>query len=120
MKLRGSESGLWPVPAAFSSRLCRRSFFPYRADGDTRLTYPVESLTVNQIRDALAVWFRAAPLGPSARRQLLKEAAWNISYTRHHNSAAKTSHRKEALRTLDRRGLDLTQMRTCIGSNFAR
>jgi hypothetical protein len=79
----------------------------------------VESLTVNQIREALAAWFQAAALPPSARRPILEDAAWRISRTRHHNAKAKVSHRKTALRTLRKKGLPLSKMRTCIGSNFA-
>ena len=78
------------------------AFFPYRADDDDRPTYPVESLTVNQIREALAAWFQAVSLPRSARRQVLEEAAGRISYARHRNTEAKVSHRKKTLRALHR------------------
>ncbi len=95
------------------------AFFPYRDPDDDRPTYPVESLTLNQIRDALAAWLRAWPLGRVARKRLLEDAAWQISYTRNHNAAAKASHRKTTLKKLRERGIEVTQIRTCIGSNFA-
>lgn len=97
----------------------KRAFFPYRAPGDDRPRYPVGSLTVNQIREAVAVWLQVVALRPPARRQALEEAAWRISYARHHNAAARVFHRKKTLGNLHRRGLALKGMRTCIGSDFA-
>jgi hypothetical protein len=72
-----------------------------------------------QIRDALATWCRAWPLGRVARKRLLEHAAWEISYTRNHNAAAKASHRKKTIRELRKRGLKISKIRTCVGSNFA-
>jgi hypothetical protein len=97
----------------------RPAFFPYRAEGDDRPTYPVESLTVNQIREALAAWFLAVLLPPSARKQILEHAARTISYARHHNTQARKAHRKKTICNLHRRKLVLAKMRTCLGSNFA-
>ena len=97
----------------------RRAFFPYRADNDNRPTYPVESLTHNQIRDALAAWCRAWPLGRVGRERLLDQAAWCISYTRSRNAAARISHRKTTVKKLRKRGIDVEKIRTCIGSDFA-
>jgi len=94
-------------------------FFPERAVGDDRPTYPVESLTLCQIRTALAAWFQAVLLKRSARAPFLADVAWNISYTRHRNAVAKEFHRKATLASLERRGLCLDNMRTCTGSNFA-
>jgi hypothetical protein len=76
-------------------------------------------LTVNQIREAVAAWFQALALPRSARKPILEKAAWNISYERHHNATAKIFHRKKTLRTLHRKGLALSRMRTCLGSDFA-
>jgi len=53
------------------------------------------------------------------RKRLLEHAAWLISYTRNHNAAAKTGHRKTTLKKLRKRGIKVTQIRSCIGSNFA-
>ena len=92
---------------------------PCRGPDDTRPTYPVESLTLNQIRDALSAWFRAWPLGRVARNRLLEAAAWQISYTRNHNAAAKASHRKTSLKKLGARGINIETIRTCVGSDFA-
>ena len=86
---------------------------------DDRPTDPVESLTRNQIRDALTVWFDAWPLGAATRKRRLEKAAWQISYTRSRNAAAKVSHRKTTTNRLRKLGIDLTRIRTCIGSNFA-
>ena len=97
----------------------KRAFFPYRDPDDNRPTYPIESLTHNQIRDALAAWCRAWPLGWVGRKRLLEHAAWNISYTRNHNAAAKTSHRKKTLKKLREHGIDVAHIRTCVGSDFA-
>ena len=97
----------------------RRAFFPYRDTDDHRPTYPVESLTLNQIRDALAAWCRAWPLGRVGRNRLLEHAAWQISCTRNHNAAAKVGHRKTTLEKLRKRGIDMAQIRTCVGSDFA-
>jgi hypothetical protein len=58
-------------------------------------------------------------LGRVGRKRLLKQAAWQISYTRNHNAAAKTGHRKTTLKNLRKRGIEVTQIRTCTGSNFA-
>ena len=79
----------------------------------------MESLTRNQIRDALAAWFDASSLGPRARKRRLEKAASRISYTRSRNAAAKASHRKTTTQRLQELGIDLTRIRTCIGSNFA-
>ena len=95
------------------------AFFPYRAPGDDRLGYSVESLTLYQIRDALAAYLAALPLGREARRHILEHAAWTISYERHRNERAKTSHRKAALRRLRKLGIYITRIRTCLASNFA-
>ncbi len=97
----------------------RRAFFPYRDTDDDRPTYPVESLTLNQIRDALAAWCRAWPLGRVARKYLLEDAAWHISYTRNHNATAKVSHRKTTHQKLRKHGIEVEHIRTCMGSNFA-
>ena len=97
----------------------KRAFFPYRDPDDDRPTYPVESLTHNQIRDALAAWCRAWPLGRVGRKRLLEHAAWVISYTRNHNAAAKAGHRKTTLAKLRNQGFDVARVRTCLGSNFA-
>jgi hypothetical protein len=58
-------------------------------------------------------------LGRVARKRLLEHAAWQISYTRNHNAAAKTGHRKTTLKKLRKRGIDVARIRTCVGSNFA-
>jgi hypothetical protein len=58
-------------------------------------------------------------LGRVARKRILEKAAWQISYTRHHNAAAKTSHRKATLQRLRDRDIDVGKIRTCVGSNFA-
>ncbi|MCH8243221.1 MAG: hypothetical protein IH897_11515 [Planctomycetes bacterium] len=97
----------------------RRAFFPYRDNDDDRPRCSVESLTLNQIRDALAAWCRAWPLGRLGRKRLLEHAAWQISYTRNHNAAAKAGHRKTTLKKLRKQGIDMARIRTCIGSNFA-
>ncbi len=97
----------------------KRAFFPYRDAADKRPTYPVDSLTHNQIRDALAAWCRAWPLGRVGRKRLLEDTAWQISYTRNHNAAAKASHRKTTLKKLRKRSIEVEQIRTCIGSDFA-
>ncbi len=96
-----------------------RAFFPYRDPDDNRPPYPVESLTHNQIRHALAAWCRAWPLGRVGRQRLLEHAAWNISYTRNHNAAAKAGHRKTTLKKLRERGIDVAHIRACVGSDFA-
>jgi len=49
---------------------------------------------------------------------LLEHAAWIISYTRNHNAAAKVSHRKKTIKNLRKWGIRISQIRTCIGSNF--
>ena len=79
----------------------------------------MESLTRNQIRDALTAWFDVGSLGPRARKRRLEKAAWQISYTRNRNTAAKVSHRKATIQRLQKRGIDITKIRTCVGSNFA-
>ncbi len=79
----------------------------------------MESLTRNQIRDALTAWFDVESLGPRARKRRLEKAAWQISYTRNRNAAAKVSHRKTTIQRLQKRGIDITKIRTCVGSNFA-
>jgi hypothetical protein len=94
-------------------------FLPSRATEDDRPLYPRETLTLPQVRDALAAWFRAWPLGPGARKRLLKREAWRISYTRHRNARAQASHRKLTLRRLRKRGIQVAKIRACIGSNFA-
>jgi len=58
-------------------------------------------------------------LGRVARKYLLEDAAWQISYTRNHNAAAKSGHRKTTLKKLRKRGIEVEQIRTCIGSDFA-
>ncbi|MCH7884147.1 MAG: hypothetical protein IIC01_02765, partial [Planctomycetes bacterium] len=102
-----------------NKRKKKRAFFPYRDPDDDRLTYPIESLTHNQIRDALAAWCRAWPLGRVGRKRLLEHAAWQISYTRNHNATAKAGHRKTTLKKPRKRGIDVDRIRTCIGSDFA-
>ncbi|MBN1513696.1 MAG: hypothetical protein JXB13_16895 [Phycisphaerae bacterium] len=67
---------------------------------------------VNQVREAVSVWFQAVALPRSARKAVLEKAARNISYTRHHNTEAKIVHRKRTLRALHRKGLALRRMRT--------
>jgi hypothetical protein len=79
----------------------------------------VDSLTLCQVRDALAAWLQAWPLGKRAREQILTHAAQTISYIRNHNAQAKASHRKAMMRNLARHGIDVKNIRTCIGSNFA-
>ncbi len=97
----------------------KRAFFPYRSTDDNRPTYPVESLALNQIRAALAAWCRVWPFGRVGRQRLLEHAAWQISYTRNHNATAKAGHRKTTLKKLQKKGIDLTRIRTCGGSDFA-
>jgi hypothetical protein len=58
-------------------------------------------------------------LPPSARKQILEHAASTISHARHRNTQARKAHRKKTIRNLHRRKLTLTEMRTCLGSNFA-
>ena len=53
------------------------------------------------------------------RQCLLEQAAWQISYTRNHNAAAKAAHRKTTLEKLRTQGIDLARIRSCIGSDFA-
>jgi len=49
----------------------------------------------------------------------LENAAWQISFIRNHNAAAKVSHRKKTIKELRKRGFTISRMRTCVGSNFA-
>jgi len=49
----------------------------------------------------------------------LEHAAWQISYTRNRNAAAKASHRKTTLKKLRKRGIEVASIRTCVGSDFA-
>ncbi len=80
----------------------------------------MESLTLCQVRDALAAWLDALPLGKKAQDTMLTHAAWTISYVRNHNARAKASHQKTTTRDLARRGIDVEKIRTCLGSNFAQ
>jgi hypothetical protein len=120
--VRGQNSGLQRKsvePMALQAGIAPEPFFPYRAPGDHRPRYPVESLSVNQVREAVAAWFQAAALPRSARKPILEKAARTISYERHHNATAMQFHRKTTLRNLHQRGLMLSEMRTCLGSDFA-
>ncbi|MCH8149192.1 MAG: hypothetical protein IH987_14620 [Planctomycetes bacterium] len=58
-------------------------------------------------------------MGRVGRKRLLEHAAWVISYTRNHNAAAKVGHRKTTLKKLRERGIDVANIRTCVGSDFA-
>ena len=80
----------------------------------------MDSLTLCQVRDALAAWLDALPLGKKAQGIILTHAAWTISYVRNHNAQAKASHQKTATRKLARLGIDVEKIRTCLGSNFAQ
>ena len=97
----------------------RRAFFPTETPTTIVEHNPVESLTLNRIRDSLTAWCPAWRLGWVARKRLLEDAAWQINYTRNHNAAAKISHRKTTLKKLRKQDIDVTRIRTCIGSDFA-
>ena len=72
-----------------------------------------------QIRDALAAYFAALPLRGQGRKYILQKAARIISYERHRIDQDRTGHRKATIKALKRRGIYITQIRTCLGSNFA-
>ncbi len=95
------------------------AFFPYRAPGDNRPEYSVASLTVYQIRDALAAYLQALPLRGHGPRYILEKAARIISYERHRIDQARPSHRKTTIKQLQKSGIYITKIRTCLGSNFA-
>ena len=98
----------------------RRAFFPTETPTTIVEHNPVESLTLNRIRDSLTAWCRAWRLGWVARKRLVEDAAWQINYTRNHNAAAKTSHPKTKLRKLRKNGIDVEKTRTCIESDFVQ
>ena len=71
-----------------------RALFPPGAPGDPAPAYPLESLTVDQIRYGLSQRLLARRLGRRAGRIILHDAAVLIGYHRHHNAAVRISHTK--------------------------
>ena len=93
-----------------------RVIFP---PGTEEPPYPPESLTVDQVRYALSQWFLSLRYGRRARRILLGDASARIAYHRRHNTEAKLSHTRTIRKTLLKSGIDVGQISSCLGSNFA-
>ena len=79
----------------------------------------MDSLTLNQVRDALAAWWQALPFGWRTRKRILETAAWRISYLRYRNTEARVCHAKKTRQRLRDLGIEIERIRTCVGSNFA-
>jgi hypothetical protein len=90
-----------------------------KTEDDTHPVPPPESLTAEQIRYALSQWLQALRFGPSAARIVLEDAATVIRFHRHHNTCAKDCHTQTKRRELGKLGIDVDEIRTCLGSNFA-
>ena len=88
-------------------------------EDDTQPAPPPESLTAEQIRYALSQWLQALRFGPAAARIVLEDAATVIRFHRHHNTDAKDCHTRTKRRALLNLGIDVDEIRTCLGSNFA-
>ena len=107
----------WPRSLAKSRR--RPAVFFFGTAPDPQPAPPPESLTAEQVRYAVSQWLQALRLGPHAARILLADAAATIRYQRQHNTAARRDHTKTKRRELLRLGIDVDQIRSCLGSNFA-
>jgi len=90
-----------------------------KTEDDTQPAPPPESLTAEQIRYALSQWLQALRFGPTAARIVLEDAATVIRFHRHHNTCAKDCHTRTKRQNLLNLGIDVDEIRTCLGSNFA-
>ena len=74
-------------------------------------------LTVEQVREAANTYLAARSLPPSARRARYQQAADLIAYHQHRNQQSRRAHYHDTLRQLRQRGINISQLKSCVPHN---
>lgn len=74
----------------------------------------LDRITVEQVRSAMNVWLDAADLPPAARRQRYEQELQKQQYYQRRNQQARASHTKTQLARLQRLGIDINRIKSCI------
>ena len=77
-------------------------------------TAGLENLTVEQVREAVGIWFEAQELPRACRSQKYEQGAIRFAYYQHRNRIARLSHTKETRRRLRRIGINPDRLRSCV------
>jgi SRSO17 transposase len=74
----------------------------------------VDRISIEQVRSATNVWLDAADLPPEARRQRFEEEQRKQEYYQRRNAQARKSHTKTRIEQLNKLGIDVETIRSCI------
>lgn len=69
---------------------------------------------MEQVREAVSIWFEARGLPRSCRLKKYEEEAARIAYHQHRNRIARQSHTKETRRRLRQMGINPDRLRLCV------
>ena len=84
-----------------------------RLTKDTKAVLPVHWIGLPSDMDLICDWAKGKGL------IVLEDAATVIRFHRHHNTCAKDCHTRTKRQNLLNLGIDVDEIRTCLGSNFA-
>lgn len=93
-----------------SHLFCARMRQAYDASSDGKL----DRITIEQVRSAMDVWLDTADLPPSARRRRFDKELEKQQYHQRRNKRARDSHTKTRRKELQRLGIDVDRIKTCL------
>ncbi len=93
-----------------SHLFCARMRLEYDTGSDDQL----DRITVEQVRSAMNVWLEVTDLPPASRRRRFEEELRKQRYYQRRSKQARVSHTKTRLARLDKLGIDVNQIKSCL------
>jgi SRSO17 transposase len=91
-----------------------------RQQYDTGSQKQFDRISVEQVCSAMNVWLKTVDLPQAARRQRFEEELQKQQYYQRRNKQARASHTKTRLARLDKLGIDITHIKSCLPHNSGR
>jgi SRSO17 transposase len=88
-----------------------------RQEYDDSTAADADRLTVEQVRSAMNTWLSAADLNPKARRRRNEEELKKQCYYQQRNAQSRKSHTKTRIAKLISLGIDVKQIKSCVGKD---
>lgn len=85
-----------------------------RQEYDDPGSEPTDRLTVEQVRSATNTWLSSADLKPAKRQERYEKELNNQRYHQRRNRQSRTSHTKTRIARLNRLGIDVNKIKSCI------
>ena len=80
-------------------------------------TLEISYLTVEQVRRGANAWLLAQTLPSPARSYIYQQTAALITYHQRRNRQARLSHTKRTIQSLQKMGIEVDQLNSCIPDN---